>query len=140
LLIDVTPLNLCVETAGGYADILVDRNTPVPCERTREFVTIRDNQESVVVRVAQGDSQRFQENVLLGEVQLSKLSSAPRGQVRIAVTFGLDSDGMLHVRALDVTTGQSALAELQLVAAPTSPEIRQMIARQKTKGTLGTIA
>jgi molecular chaperone DnaK len=126
-----------VETAGGYTDVLVARNTPVPCERTRDFVTIQDNQESVIVRIAQGESQQFQENVLLGEVQLSKLTLAPRGQARISVTFGLDSDGMLHVRALDVATGQSAIAELQLVATPTSPEVKQMVARQKTKGNLG---
>lgn len=138
LLIDVTPLSLCVETAGGYSDVLVARNTPVPCERTRDFVTVMDNQETVIVRVSQGESPQFHENVLLGEVQLSKLPLAPRGQTRISVTFGLDSDGMLHVRALDIASGQSAVSELQLVAAPSSPEVRQMIARQKTKGTLGT--
>jgi molecular chaperone DnaK len=131
LLIDVTPHSLCVETAGGYADILVSRNTPVPCERTRDFVTVQDNQDTVVVRVAQGESQQFHENALLGEVQLTRLPLAPRGQTRVSITFGLDSDGMLHVRALDVATGQTAVSELQLVAAPSSPEVRQMIARQK---------
>jgi molecular chaperone DnaK (HSP70) len=133
LLIDVTPHSLCVETAGGYADTLVARNTPVPCERTRDFVTVQDNQDTVVVRVAQGESQQFHENALLGEVQLTRLPLAPRGQTRVSITFGLDSDGMLHVRALDVATGQTAVSELQLVAAPSSPEVRQMIARQKTK-------
>jgi molecular chaperone DnaK len=133
LLIDVTPLSLCVETAGGYCDVLVARNTPVPCERTRDFVTVQDNQETVIVRVAQGESAQFEENVLLGEVQLPKLTAAPRGQLRISVTFSLDSDGLLQVRALDVATGQSARAELQLVGAPTSPEMQQMIARNRGK-------
>jgi len=133
LLIDVTPLSLCVETAGGYIDVLVQRNTPVPCERTRDFVTVQDNQDAVVVRVAQGESLQFAENVLLGEVQLSKLPLAPRGQTRISVTFGLDSDGMLQVRAMDVASGNSSVAQLALVGAPTTPELQHMMARHKTK-------
>jgi hypothetical protein len=134
LLIDVTPLSLCVETVGGYVDTLIARNTPVPCERTRDFVTAHDNQQSVIVRVAQGESKQFQENVLLGEVQLTGIPAAPRGQSRIAVTFGIDSDGILHVRALDVVSGQSALANLRLQGAPTSPEVAQMMARHAAKG------
>jgi molecular chaperone DnaK len=133
LLIDVTPLSLCVETVGGYVDVLVNRNTPIPCERTRDFVTAQDNQQTVVVRVAQGESKTFQENVLLGEVQLTGIPPAPRGQSRIAVTFGIDSDGILHVRALDVHSGQSALADLRLSGAPTSPEVQQMMARHASK-------
>jgi molecular chaperone DnaK (HSP70) len=134
LLIDVTPLSLCVETVGGYVDTLIARNSPVPCERTRDFVTAHDNQQSVIVRVAQGESKQFQENVLLGEVQLMGIPAAPRGQSRIAVTFGIDSDGILHVRALDVKSGQSALADLRLQGAPTSPEVAQMMARHAAKG------
>ncbi len=134
LLIDVTPLSLCVETVGGYVDTLIARNSPVPCERTRDFVTAHDNQQSVIVRVSQGESKQFQENVLLGEVQLSGIPAAPRGQSRIAVTFGIDSDGILHVRALDVMSGQSALADLRLQGAPTSPEVAQMMARHAAKG------
>lgn len=134
LLIDVTPLSLCVETVGGYVDVLVGRNTPVPCERTRDFITAHDNQQAVIVRVAQGESKSFHENVLLGEVQLTGIPAAPRGQSRIAVTFGIDSDGILHVRALDVGSGQSALVDLKLTGAPTSPEIAQMMARHRAKG------
>jgi len=113
--------------------VLVQRNTPVPCERTRDFVTVQDNQDAVVVRVAQGESLQFAENVLLGEVQLSKLPLAPRGQTRISVTFGLDSDGMLQVRAMDVASGNSSVAQLALVGAPTTPELQHMMARHKTK-------
>lgn len=133
LLIDVTPLSLCVETVSGYVDTLIARNTPVPCERTRDFVTAHDNQQSVVVRVAQGESKQFQENLLLGEVQLTGIPPALRGQSRIAVTFGIDSDGILHVRALDVTSGKSAQADLRLQGAPSSPEVAQMMARHAAK-------
>ncbi|HEY5956127.1 MAG TPA: Hsp70 family protein, partial [Polyangiaceae bacterium] len=133
LLIDVTPLSLCVETVGGYVDVVISRNSTVPCERTRDFVTARDNQQSVVVRVAQGESKLFQENVLLGEVHLAGLPEAPRSQSRIAVTFGIDSDGILHVRALDVASGLSALADLRLSGAPSSPEVAQMMARHSAR-------
>ncbi len=119
LLIDVTPLSLCVETVGSYCDVLIDRNTPVPCERSREFVTVIDGQQVVRVRVAQGESKLFSENLLLGELELTGLRPAPRGQLRISVTFGLDSDGILHVRAIDLDTGRAATSELRLAGIPT---------------------
>ena len=130
LLIDVTPLSLSVETVGAYCDILIDRNTPVPCERSREFVTVHDAQQTVRVRVAQGESRIFSENTLLGELELTGLRPAPRGQLRISVTFGLDSDGMLHVRAIDLDTGRAATSELRLAGIPSQNEIAQMSSRQ----------
>jgi molecular chaperone DnaK (HSP70) len=133
LLIDVTPLSLCVETVGGYVDVLVARNTPVPCERTREFITAQDNQQSVIVRVAQGESRLFRENAPLGEVHLTGIPAAPRGQARIAVTFGIDADGLLHVRALDVPSGQSAQIDLRLSGMPASPEVTSMMLRHAAK-------
>jgi molecular chaperone DnaK (HSP70) len=129
LLIDVTPLSLCVETVGSYSDVLIDRNTPVPCERTREFVTVQDGQQVVRVRVAQGESRLFAENLLLGELELTGLRPAPRGQLRISVTFGLDSDGILHVRAIDLDTGRAATSELRLAGIPSPSEISQMTSR-----------
>jgi molecular chaperone DnaK len=130
LLIDVTPLSLSVETVGAYCDILIDRNTPVPCERSREFVTVHDGQQTVRVRVAQGESRIFSENSLLGELELTGLRPAPRGQLRISVTFGLDSDGILHVRAIDLDTGRAATSELRLAGIPSQNEIAQMSSRQ----------
>jgi len=112
----------------------VNRNTPVPCERTREYVTAQDNQQVVNIRVAQGESRLFQENVLLGEVQLSGIPVGARGQTRIAVTFSIDADGLLHVRAMDVTSGKSAVAELRLVGASGAHEPAQPPARQVAKG------
>ncbi len=132
LLIDVTPLSLSVETVGAYCDILIDRNTPVPCERSREFVTVHDGQQAVRVRVSQGESRIFSENLLLGELELTGLRPAQRGQLRISVTFGLDSDGMLHVRAIDLDTGRAAISELRLAGIPSPTEIVQMSTRHIT--------
>jgi molecular chaperone DnaK len=131
LLIDVTPLGLCVETVGDYCDVLIEANTPVPCDRTRSFTTASDNQTAVSVRVAQGRSGRFTENTFLGELELSGIAPARRGEMQVAVTFEIDADGILNVRARDIKTGHHAVARLQLVGANTSPaEIAAMQARQ----------
>ncbi len=133
LLIDVTPLSLCVETAGGFADVLVPRNTAIPCEKTREFVPAQDNQDTVRVRIAQGESQRFSDNVLLGEVELTHLRPQLRDQSRLAITFAIDSDGILHARAIDLGTGRAAEADLRLVGAPSAAEVAKMAARQSLR-------
>lgn len=116
LLIDVTPLALGVEVVGGYCDTLIERNSAVPCERSREFVTARDAQTTVRVRVSQGQSERFGDNTLLGDLVLTGLRPAPRGSVTISVTFSLDESGILSVAALDTETGASTSAELKLLA------------------------
>ena len=130
LLVDVTPLTLTVETVQGYCDPVIGRNSPVPCERSRTFVTAADNQSTVRVRVAQGESKAFRENTLLGEVELSGLRPAPRGQVKIEVIFGLDTDGILNVRAVDVATGHEARVTVRLVAVPDMGNVAEMAARQ----------
>ncbi len=134
LLVDVTPLTLAVETVEGFCDAIIARNTTVPCSRTREFVTAADNQTSVRVRVSQGESSRFGENTLLGEVELSGLRPARRGDVRIAVSFALDSSGMLVVSAKDVGTGRETSTQVHLVGLPDAQEIARMAARQAGRG------
>jgi molecular chaperone DnaK len=134
VLVDVTPLTLAVETVEGYCDAIIARNTTVPCSRTREFVTAADNQTSVRVRVSQGESSKFFENTLLGEIELSGLRPARRGDVRIAVSFALDASGMLVVSAKDVGTGRETSAQVHLVGLPDAQEVARMAARQAARG------
>ncbi len=130
LLIDVTPLSLGVETVGGYADILIPANSPVPCEKTRIFRTASDGQTSVSIRVAQGESSRFGENTRLGDLELSGLRSATRGEAKVAVTFELDADGILNVRAKDPDTGRETTATMRLLGTATAEDMGEMAARQ----------
>ncbi len=129
ILVDVTPRGLVVETAGGYADTIIPRNAKIPCERTRKFATGRDNQTVVKVRVAQGEHPMFAGNTYLGEVDLSGLRPATRGEVTVLVTFELDSDGTMRVRAKDATTGHEAVATIQLVGVADESSVVMMINR-----------
>jgi molecular chaperone DnaK len=133
LLIDVTPLTLAVETVNGFCDTVIERNTQVPCERTRVFVTAVDNQTLVRVRISQGESSKFGGNTLLGEVELSGLSPAPRGETQIAVSFSLDTNGMLSVSAKDVATNRATSTQVRLIAQPESNEIAWMMQRNAAR-------
>ena len=124
LLIDVTPLTLSVETVGGYVDRVIARNTPVPCSQTRKFTTSVDNQALVIIRVCQGEGDLFPQNTALGELELSGLRKARRGEVAIEVTFELDADGILQVRARDVETGRQTGAQMRLVGLDQPPAAR----------------
>jgi molecular chaperone DnaK len=135
LLIDVTPLTLSVETVRGYCDPIIQRNTPVPCEETRNFVTASDQQTVVRVRVAQGESKRFEQNTLLGEVELPGLPKAPRGTLQISVTFALDAGGMLNVSAKETASGRIVQAQLRLVGLPESDEVGAMALRHEQRQT-----
>ena len=126
LLVDVTPLTLCVETVDGFCDTVIARNATVPCERARTFVTAIDNQVSVRVAVGQGESHLFAQNTLLGEVQLYGLRAAPRGEVQIEVVFALDRDGILNVRAVDAATRKTTSARLRLVGLPDGDHLQLM--------------
>ena len=114
LLVDVTPHALGLATAGGYTDILIDKNEKIPAERTRLFTTARDDQREVVLRVCQGGERAFEDNALLGELKLSDLPAGRRGEVKIEVTFLVDADGILQVSARDPATGRAERATLRL--------------------------
>src|SRR5690606_30929696 len=87
VLLDVTPRSLGVRTVGGYTDFVIERNTPIPVEQTRLFTTTTDNQRFVRIQVGQGEGEQFEHSQKLGEVVLTGLRQAPRGDVTIAVTF-----------------------------------------------------
>jgi molecular chaperone DnaK len=129
VLVDVTPRALVVETVGGWCDVVVQRNAKIPCERTRAFTTSSDMQTVVQVRVAQGEDPTFRENTYLGQVELSGIRPAPRGQVTIQVRFEVDESGTLKVHATDVSTGNAAHATLQLVAVSGHQSVEQMKVR-----------
>jgi molecular chaperone DnaK len=137
VLVDVTPRGLVVETAGGYTDVIIPRNSKIPCERTRRFATGRDMQTTVRVRVAQGEGAMFNENTYLGEVDLSGLRPAARGEVTVAVTFEVDADGTLKIRARDTQTGQEARATLQLIGVADESSVVMMINRFAHQSVVG---
>jgi molecular chaperone DnaK len=134
VLIDVTPRALVVETAGGYCDVVIPRNAQIPCERTRSFSTAVDGQQIVRVRVAQGEEGSFAANTLLGEVELAGIRPAPRGEANVSVTFELDADGTLNVRAADAATGRQASARLRLEGIANENDIATMRQRLEQAG------
>ncbi|CAL4913807.1 unnamed protein product [Urochloa decumbens] len=106
MLVDVTPLSLGVETTGGAMAVLIPRNTTVPARKERVFSTCSDNQDSVLVRVYEGEGWSAGDNYLLGRFELSGIAPAPRAAPRIVVTFDIDENGVLNVSAEDKTTGK----------------------------------
>ncbi|MDR3112131.1 MAG: molecular chaperone DnaK [Elusimicrobiota bacterium] len=106
LLLDVTPLTLGIETAGGIRTPLIDRNTTVPAKRSQIFSTAADNQPGVEVNVLQGERPMAKDNLSLGRFMLDGIPPAPRGVPQIEVTFDIDANGILHVSAKDKGTGK----------------------------------
>ena len=133
LLLDVTPFTLSVETIGGLCETVIPRNATIPVEQTREFATAVDNQETVRIRIAQGESRRFGENQALGELELSGITRASRGDVKIAVIFELDADGTLQVRAREIATGRETRTRVTLLTMPTAGDTAAMAQRQRTQ-------
>ncbi|MFF0885209.1 molecular chaperone DnaK [Streptomyces sp. NPDC003456] len=106
LLLDVTPLSLGVETRGGVMTKIIERNTTIPVRRTETFSTAEDNQPAVDIVVLQGERERAADNRVLGRFQLTDIRPAPRGEPQIEVTFDVDANGILDVRARDQDTGK----------------------------------
>jgi molecular chaperone DnaK len=133
LLLDVTPLSLGVETVDGYCEHIIRRNSAIPAGQTKMFTTARDRQESVIVRICQGEDRQVSGNQLLGEVVLDGLRPAARGKVQIAVRFMIDADGTLQVRAQDVGTGQQQQIAIKLIGELPEEEIEQLTKRHQAK-------
>tara|TARA_B100001093_G_scaffold285723_2_gene272933 strand:+ start:6897 stop:8810 length:1914 start_codon:yes stop_codon:yes gene_type:complete len=106
LLLDVTPLTLGIETAGGVSTSMIDRNTTIPTKKSQIFSTAADNQPAVDIVVLQGERAMSQDNKILGTFKLDGIASAPRGTPQIEVTFDIDANGILNVNAKDQGTGK----------------------------------
>ena len=128
-LLDVTPLTLRLGTVGGYSEKIIEKNTPIPIDRTRCFSTASDHQERVRIRIYQGESNLAAENVLLGEFEFSGFRIAPRGEVTIEVTFEIDTDGIVNVSAQDVETGAHASTTINLSSGLSPDEVLDAIDR-----------
>jgi molecular chaperone DnaK len=133
LLLDVTPLSLGVETVDGYCEHIIRKNSAIPAGQTKMFTTARDGQQTVIVRICQGEDRRITGNQLLGEVVLDGLRPAARGKVQIAVRFMIDADGTLQVRAQDVGTGQQQQIAIRLIGELPERDMEELRERHEAK-------
>lgn len=127
VLLDVTPLSLGVETLGGVFDVVIPRNTTIPTRKSKIYTTAEDNQTSVMIKVYQGERPIASENRLLGQFELTGIPPAPRGVPQIEVTFDLDADGILHVKAVDKGTNKEASIKIHARTGLTDEEIKRMV-------------
>jgi molecular chaperone DnaK len=127
LLLDVTPLSLGVETAGGVFTKIIEKNTTVPCKKAQVFSTAVDNQPLVSVHVLQGEREMASDNKTLGRFELVGIPPAPRGVPQIEVTFDIDANGLVHVSARDLGTGKSQQIRITASSGLSEAEIQRMI-------------
>ena len=139
MLLDVTPLDLRIGVAGGLAEPVIERNTPVPIEQTRTFTTFQDHQESVQIRVYQGDHRQADENAMLGQFEFSGFNKGLRSNVKIDVTFEIDADGIVNVTASDQATGQQASTQITLSSGLAEEQMERII-EQDVAGRVATAA
>ncbi|RDE16344.1 MAG: molecular chaperone DnaK [Candidatus Thorarchaeota archaeon] len=127
LLLDVTPLTLSVETLGGVATPLIERNTTVPTRKSRVFTTAADGQTAVEIHVVQGERPMARDNMTLGTFQLVGIPPAPRGTPQIEVAFDIDANGITHVTAKDLATGNKQSITITATTNLSDSEVQRMV-------------
>ena len=128
LLLDVTPLTLGIETMGGVATPLIEKNTTIPTKKSQIFSTAEDNQTAVTIHVVQGERKQATGNKSLGRFDLADIPPAPRGMPQIEVTFDLDANGILNVSAKDKATGKEQSIRITASGGLSDEEIEKMVA------------
>ena len=131
VLLDVTPLTLGIETLGGIATKLIERNTTIPTRKSQIFSTAADGQTSVEIHVVQGERALAKDNFTLGRFQLTGIPPAPRGIPQIDVTFDIDANGIIHVSAKDLGTGNEQAITIKGDKKLSEDDIRQMVDQAK---------
>ncbi|KPQ28644.1 MAG: chaperone protein DnaK [Marinobacter excellens HL-55] len=127
LLLDVTPLTLGIETMGGVATPLIDKNTTIPTKKSQTFSTADDSQTAVTIHVVQGERKQAQQNKSLGRFDLADIPPAPRGVPQIEVTFDIDANGILNVSAKDKATGKEQSIVIKASSGLNDDEIEKMV-------------
>lgn len=127
VLLDVTPLSLGIETMGGVTTRLIERNTTIPTSASQIFTTAADNQTAVDIHVVQGEREMAADNKTLGRFQLTGIPPAPRGVPQIEVTFDIDANGIVHVRAKDLGTNKEQSITIKASSGLSEEEIQRMI-------------
>ena len=131
-MLDVTPLSLGIETMGGIATALIEKNTTIPTKKSQTFSTAEDNQTAVTIHVVQGERKQATANKSLGRFDLADIPPSPRGMPQIEVTFDIDANGILNVSAKDQATGKEQSIVIKASSGLSDDEIDAMVSEAES--------